>query len=122
MHAEFAFSVDGCASDDNALLPRRWTERDDALGRSWARERVFINPPYGRQIAQWMEKASRESRHALIVGLIPSRTDTAWWHDYVMPASAIRFIRGRLEFGQAKENPESHNAPFPSAIVVWGAA
>jgi len=120
LHAEFDFTVDGCSSDENALLERHWTERDEPLLKSWTGERVFINPPYGRQISRWMEKAWTESAHALIVALVPSRTDTAWWHDYVMRSSEIRFVRGRLEFaGHVKENPDSHNAPFPSAIVVW---
>ena len=77
LHDEFEFTVDGCSSDDNALLERHWTERDEPLLRSWDGERVFINPPYGRQISRWMEKAWTESPHALVVALIPSRTDTA---------------------------------------------
>lgn len=122
LHAEFGFTVDGCSSDENALLDRHWTEADEPLLRSWAGERVFINPPYGRQIGRWMEKAWTEQPHALVVALVPSRTDTAWWHDFVMGAAEIRFLRGRLEFaGQEKKNPDSHNAPFPSCVVVWHA-
>ncbi len=120
LHVEFGFTVDGCASDESALLPNYWTEHNEPLLRSWAGERVFINPPYGRQIARWMEKAWTEAASALVVALVPSRTDTAWWHDYVMRADEIRFLRGRLEFtGVAKKNSDSHNAPFPSAIVIW---
>lgn len=121
LNGEFGFTIDICASDENALLERYWTERDEALLRSWENERVWMNPPYGRQLPRWMEKAWTEAPNAdVIVGLIPSRTDTAWWHDYVMPASEIRFLRGRLEFtGHAKTNPDSHNAPFPSCVVVW---
>jgi site-specific DNA-methyltransferase (adenine-specific) len=120
LHAEFDFTVDGCSSVENALLDRHWTEADEPLLQSWDGERVFINPPYGRQIARWMEKAWTEARAAeVIVALVPCRTDTAWWHDYVMPAEEIRFIRGRLSFEGPKVNPESHNAPFPSCIVVW---
>ena len=119
LHEEFDFTVDGCASDENGLLTRCWKERDEPLLRSWEGERVFINPPYGRQISRWMEKAWTEA-DALVVALIPSRTDTAWWHDYVMKADEIRFLRGRLSFhGVEKKNPDSHNAPFPSAVVVW---
>jgi phage N-6-adenine-methyltransferase len=117
LHAEFAFTVDGCSTDENALLDHHWTEHDDPLMRSWADERVFINPPYGRQISRWMEKAWTEAQHALVVALVPSRTDTAWWHDYVMPAQEIRFIRGRLDFDGPRA--AGHNAPFPSCIVVW---
>jgi phage N-6-adenine-methyltransferase len=120
LHDEFVFTVDGCATDDNALLPNYWTERDEPLLRSWESERVFINPPYGRQIARWMEKAWTEAAHALVVALVPARTDTEWWHRYVMKAAEIRFLRGRLSFqGVEKRNPASHNAPFPSAVVIW---
>lgn len=114
---EFRFTVDGCSSDANALTERHWTEEHEPLLRSWAGERVFINPPYGRQIGRWMEKAWTESPHALVVALIPSRTDAAWWHDYVMKADEIRFFRGRIKFGGSL-----HNAPFPSCIVVWGSS
>jgi site-specific DNA-methyltransferase (adenine-specific) len=118
LHAEFDFTVDGCSTDDNALLDNHWTERDEPLLRSWEGERVFINPPYGRQISRWMEKAwTEQPAVGVIVALVPSRTDTAWWHDYVMGAAEIRFIRGRLAFGG--EYAAGHNAPFPSCIVVW---
>ncbi len=120
LHAEFDFTVDGCSTDENALLDRHWTERDEPLLRSWEGERVFINPPYGRQIARWMEKAWTESAHALVVALVPSRTDTAWWHDFVMKAGAIRFVRGRLDF-EGPRRATRNDAPFPSAIVVWRA-
>jgi phage N-6-adenine-methyltransferase len=115
LDAEFVFTVDGCSTDENALLDRHWTERDEPLLRSWEGERVFINPPYGRQIGRWMEKAWTEAAHALVVALVPSRTDTEWWHEHVMPADEIRFVRGRLKFGDAV-----NSAPFPSCIVVWG--
>lgn len=115
--AEFGFTVDVCASAENACLPRFWTERDEALLRSWEGERVWMNPPYGRQLSRWMEKAWTESAHALVVALVPSRTDTAWWHDHVMPADEIRFLRGRLRFMGA-----AHSAPFPSCLVVYSKA
>lgn len=116
LDSEFGFTVDGCSTDENALLERHWTERDEPLLRSWEGERVFINPPYGRQISRWMEKAWTEAPHALVVALVPSRTDSAWWHDYVMPASEIRFLRGRLRFGGGHGE---NSAPFPSCVVVW---
>jgi phage N-6-adenine-methyltransferase len=120
LHEEFRFTIDVCASDENALLDRYWTERDEALLRSWRGERVWMNPPYGRQLSRWMEKAWSEADAEVVVGLVPARTDTAWWHDYAMLADEIRFLRGRLEFsGHVKMNPASHNAPFPSAVVVW---
>ena len=83
---------------------------------------IITNFNYGRYLAEAIESALNQTYPdtEVIVALIPSRTDTAWWHDYVMPASEIRFIRGRLEFtGQAKTNPQSHNAPFPSCVVIW---
>lgn len=115
LHAEFYFTVDGCSTDENALLERHWTEADEPLLRSWAGERVFINPPYGRQIVRWMEKAwTKQNAAQVIVGLVPSRTDARWWHDYVMGAAEIRFVKGRLKFGES-----ATSAPFPSCIVVW---
>ena len=79
-------------------------------------DRVFMNPPYGSKIPDWVRKAreSAEQNGALVVGLLPARTDTKWWSD-VMKASEIRFIKGRLKFGDSKQS-----APFPSVIVIWG--
>jgi site-specific DNA-methyltransferase (adenine-specific) len=74
-----------------------------------------MNPPYGKNIIHWVKKAYYEStRGALVVCLIPSRTDTKWWHDYVMKSSEIRLISGRLNFGNQKQS-----APFPSCIVIF---
>src|SRR5204862_3420482 len=75
----------------------------------------FVNPPYGKGINEWIQKGFQESREGkTVVFLIPSRTDTHWWHNYMMKADEIRFIRGRLRFDDQK-NP----APFPSAIVIF---
>ncbi len=75
---------------------------------------VFVNPPYGRQITEWIKKGHESAMAgAVVVMLIPSRTDTRWWHDYVMDGD-IRFIKGRLKFGDQKSG-----APFPSAIVIF---
>lgn len=75
-----------------------------------------MNPPYGRVIGDWVRKAYEESREieTLVVALIPSRTDTKYWHDYVMKAKEIRFVKGRLKFGDGR-----NSAPFPSAVVVF---
>ena len=74
----------------------------------------FVNPPYS-QIKAWCKKAYDEwQKGKTVVMLIPSRTDTAYWHDYIMKADEIRFIRGRLKFSGAK-----YNAPFPSAVIVF---
>lgn len=74
-----------------------------------------MNPPYGREIGLWMRKAYEESlKGCIVVCLVPSRTDTAWWHDYVQGKAEVRFVRGRLKFGNAK-----NSAPFPSAVVIY---
>jgi hypothetical protein len=87
---------------------------EDGLKQSWNSETVFMNPPYGKEIAQWMAKAYRESRAgATVVCLIPARTDTAWWHDYAVHGE-IHYLKGRLKFGDGE-----NSAPFPSAVVIF---
>jgi hypothetical protein len=80
-----------------------------------------MNPPYGRVIGDWMRKAYESSlAGATVVCLVPARTDTGWWWDYATKGE-VRFIRGRLRFtGGSKNNPLSHNAPFPVAVIVFG--
>ena len=111
------FTLDVCANDENAKCRKYFTELDDGLSKDWSGDICWMNPPYGRSIGKWMEKAYKESlKGATVVCLVPSRTDTKWWHDYAMKGS-ITFIKGRLKFGGAK-----FNAPFPSAVVIfWGA-
>jgi phage N-6-adenine-methyltransferase len=115
LHHEFQFTLDVCASIDTAKVPRFYSVAEDGLVQPWAPETCWMNPPYGRAIAVWCAKAVQEAAiGATVVGLLPARTDTDWWHRYVIPASEIRFIRGRLRFyGMGKD------APFPSAVVVW---
>lgn len=122
---EFGFNLDPCASADNAKCERFFTKADDGLRHRWDGV-VFMNPPYGRVLGAWAEKAYTESRHCVVVGLIPARTDTAYWHRYVMRADEIRLIRGRLHFDCVEHrervsngSARAHNAPFPSAVVVW---
>jgi hypothetical protein len=86
----------------------------NGLSESWAGKRVYCNPPYGRGVGDWLAKA-REAE--LAVFLLPSRTDTKWWHEYAMKADEIRFLRGRLKFGDAK-----NGAPFPSVVLVYRGA
>ena len=113
LNAQFKFNLDVCATPDNAKCKRYFTKDDDGLQRKWTGT-CWMNPPYGREIKQWMKKAYEESLHgATVVCLVPARTDTAWWHDYAMKGK-IRFIRGRLKFGGHK-----NSAPFPSAIVIF---
>jgi phage N-6-adenine-methyltransferase len=107
------FDLDPCASADNAKCPRFFTPANDGLTQEWA-GRVFMNPPYGRSIGDWMRKAYESAQAgALVVCLVPSRTDTRWWHDYAAKGE-VRFIKGRLKFGDGK-----HPAPFPSAVVIF---
>ena len=114
LNAEFGFDLDPCATPENAKCRRYFTRDDDGLAQMWA-GRVWMNPPYGREIGRWIEKAHMEAqRGSLVVCLIPARTDTAWWHNHVMQATEVRFIRGRVRFGGGKAG-----APFPSAIVVF---
>lgn len=97
-------------NDDPCPLKPEW----DGLNRPWGTS-TYVNPPYGREIGKWIEKAYREGELGkTIVCLIPSRTDTKWWHDWVMQAHKIRFLRGRLKFGDA-----TNSAPFPSAIAIF---
>jgi site-specific DNA-methyltransferase (adenine-specific) len=114
LQKEFAFTLDPCATHANAKCAHHFTRAEDGLSQSWADEVVFMNPPYGRQIARWMAKAHGAARHAgaTVVCLVPARTDTAWWHQFAMKHE-IRFLRGRLKFGDG-----ANAAPFPSALVV----
>ena len=113
--AEFRFSLDAAASPLNTKVPSRYyTKEDNALTRPW-RGVVWCNPPYGREIGAFIRKGYEEAQNgATVVMLIPARTDTAWWHGFVMEAAEIRFVRGRLKFVGAE-----NSAPFPSAIIVF---
>jgi len=108
------FELDACASITNHKCARYFTESDDGLAKTWT-GKVWMNPPYGRTIGQWMRKAyeSAVHEHAIVVCLVPARTDTAWWHDYAAKGT-VRFIRGRLKFGG-----HANSAPFPSALVIF---
>ena len=111
---EFGFTLDSCSTHQNAKCARHFTRAEDGLTQSWANEVVWMNPPYGQGIGAWIAKAFDAAQHeqATVVCLVPARTDTRWWHRYVMKHE-IRLLRGRLRFGEA-----TASAPFPSAIVV----
>ena len=113
---EFNFTLDPCASKDNAKCINFFTEEDDGLLQDWGGHSVFMNPPYGRHIGDWIRKAYYESRkpNTVVVCLVPSRTDTKYWHEYCMKSDKISFVRGRLKFGSSK-----NSAPFPSSVVVF---
>ncbi len=110
------FDLDPCSPRADGPVPalERWTESDDGLSRPWF-GLVFVNPPYSRSLPQWAAKCSQEAA-AVVIGLVPSRTDTRWWHDSVAGRADIVMLRGRLKFGNGKGS-----APFPSALVVWNA-
>jgi site-specific DNA-methyltransferase (adenine-specific) len=114
---EFNFTLDPCALPDNAKCAKYYTPAEDGLAQSWGGEQVFCNPPYGRKIYDWVRKAYNESKKpgTTVVMLIPARTDTRYFHDFIYhQAKEIRFIKGRLKFGNAK-----NAAPFPSMIVIF---
>jgi phage N-6-adenine-methyltransferase len=124
LNTEFNFSLDAAALKSSALCDN-WFGPDhddpnlrDALVMDWSQhapsKTVWLNPPYGKSIKLWVNKANHEStKHGLtIVCLVPARTDTRWWHDHCIQHE-VRFIKGRLKFGNQK-----HSAPFPSAVVV----
>lgn len=110
LNREFLFTVDACPlmKGSEAGMSLFGTDR---LMDSWRGERVFCNPPYRREIGRWLAKG-REAEVAVF--LVPSRTDTAWWHDHAMRADEIRFLRGRLKFGGS-----ATPAPFPSVVLIY---
>ena len=116
----YKFTLDPCATHENAKCEKYYTKEDNGLSKDWGGEIVFMNPPYGREIGKWVKKAYEESlKGAIVVCLIPARPDTKYYHNYIFPyAKDIRFIKGRLKFdnGTGVFSP----APFPSAIIVFG--
>ena len=112
---EFHFTLDVCADDLNHKCPEYYTKETDGLKQPW-KGTCWMNPPYGRTIGDWVKKAYESARGGVVVVcLLPARTDTKWWRDYVMRASELRFISGRVKFGDAKTG-----APFPSVIAIFG--
>lgn len=113
LNKEFGFTLDPCSDGTNAKCAKFYTPAENGLLRDWGQEVVFMNPPYS-ECADWMRKAYGAAQEgATVVCLVPARTDTQWFHEYAMK-SEIRFLRGRLKFGDAKDS-----APFPSCIVVF---
>lgn len=111
LNREFGFQTDVCALPENAKCESYYTPEQDGLSKEWTGV-CWCNPPYGRQIGKWVKKAA-ESK-ATVVMLLPARTDTKWFHDYILPNAEIRFIKGRLKFGGGK-----NSAPFPSMICIF---
>lgn len=117
LNDEFHFTLDPCATHDNHKCEKYYTKEDDGLSKSWYQETVFCNPPYGREIKHWVKKCYIESMqgNTKVVALLPARTDTKWFHMYIYhKAKEIRFIEGRLKFGDSK-----NSAPFPSMVVIF---
>lgn len=112
LNEEFHFTIDVCATVDNTKCMRFYTRDDDGLSKDWSGERVWCNPPYGKEIPVWVEKACKEDCE-LVVMLLPARTDTRWFHEYLYGKCEIRFIKGRLKFNNAKVN-----APFASMLCI----
>jgi site-specific DNA-methyltransferase (adenine-specific) len=118
LHAEHQFTLDVCATTENAKCERYFTRAEDGLAQTWT-GRVWCNPPYGREIPAWMRKAweSAQSTAELVVALVPARPGSRWFQDYVMPRlreGDVELMPGRLRFGGAE-----HSAPFDSAVVVF---
>jgi phage N-6-adenine-methyltransferase len=115
---EFNFRVDVAATYENTKCEIFYDKHADSLKSSWSLwKRIWCNPPYGSEVAKWVQKAYEESLHPLtevIVMLLPARTDTRWFHDYIYGKSEIRFLKGRLKFSNSK-----NSAPFPSMVVIF---
>ena len=116
LDAEFGFTLDPCATSENHKCDRLFTKEQNGLVQNWGGCTVFCNPPYGRSIGQWVRKCYEESLKpdTVVVMLIPARTDTSYFHDYIYHKAELRFIRGRLHFNEAPQG-----APFPSMVVVY---
>ena len=116
LNDEFRFTLDPCSTHENAKCYKHFTEEENGLLQDWGNEVVFCNPPYGRQIKDWVKKSYEESQkdNTTVVMLIPARTDTIYFHEYIYHKAEIRFIKGRLKFGNAK-----NSAPFPSMVVIF---
>ncbi len=113
---EFHFTLDPCADAENHKCEKYFTVEDDGLAQDWSGNRVFCNPPYCRSVSKWAEKCYREGckDNTVVVLLIPARTDTTYFHDFILNRAEIRFIKGRLKFGSGEKS-----APFPSMLVIF---
>lgn len=122
LNAEFGgFELDVCADKSNTKCSVYFDKNDDGLKKDWAHfgpgTLCWMNPPYGREISKWVAKAAAEAKLGChVVALLPSRTDTRWFHDHIYQKDrvAVRFLKGRLKFGGA-----SNSAPFPSMLVIF---
>lgn len=121
LNAKYHFEWDLAASDDNAKCDNYFTRDDNSLEQDWEglSGNLFLNPPYGRELKLWVKKAATtglKDKQNLVM-LIPSRTDTSYWHDYIFNHAEIKFLRGRLKF--QVDGVSGDSAPFPSAVVIY---
>ncbi len=118
LNNEFGFTLDPCADDNNHKCKKYFTKEIDGLSQCWKGESVFCNPPYGRWIGSWARKCYLHGKveNGIAVMLIPARTDTRWFHEYIYNKKnvEVRFLKGRLKFGGYK-----NSAPFPSMVVIF---
>lgn len=118
LNEEFKFTLDPCATPQSAKCSTFFTEEQNGLAQSWAGHRVFMNPPYGKEVYPWTRKARLEAANgALVVGLLPASTDLKWWHEDVVGHAEVRYIRGRVRFITDGEYRAS--GFFASVIVIW---
>lgn len=120
LNKKYKFDLDACASDDNHKVDNYFTEHDNALTKMWEGN-VFVNPPYGRELYSFVEKSYSEhirDKNRFIVLLIPARTDTKYWHEFIQNKATIKFLRGRLKFEVSGVSSDA--APFPSALIIYG--
>lgn len=113
LNDEFHFELDPCATSENRKCEKYFTLAENGLQKNWGGAKTFCNPPYSK-IGEWVEKCYKESEHGTVVMLIPARTDTRWFHKYIYGKAEIRFVKGRIKFGGAR-----NGAPFPSMIVIF---
>ena len=117
LNDEFHFTLDVCADENNHKCEHYYTKEIDGLSHPWIGT-IWCNPPYGRKIGEWVRRGyiSAQIGSATVVMLLPARTDTRWFHEYIYnkPNTEIRFIKGRLKFGGCK-----NSAPFPSMVVIF---
>jgi site-specific DNA-methyltransferase (adenine-specific) len=115
LNRRYRFTLDPCATPENAKCPLYFTKEQDGLKQDWGTHRVFCNPPYGRSLGAWVRKCFEASqRGALVVLFVPARTDVKWFHNWVRGKADVQFCRGRFKFGGSKTN-----APFPSMLAVY---
>jgi len=122
LYQVFSIDLDPCSPTRNkrtapVCSKMYYTQDDDGLALPWFGT-VFLNPPYGNNLKLWIEKAKKEvetGNAETAIALIPARTDTLWWHNYIASYAHIIFLKGRLRFGNSKQS-----APFPSALIIWG--